>query len=53
MSMETQNALLYDQLQSGLAFELSKARAMSRTHNYDELCIAAKNEERKLTELEK
>ena len=46
MSIETRNALLYGQLQSGLAFDLSKAPAVSGTHNYEELCIAAKNEER-------
>ena len=33
MSMETQKALLYGQLQSGLAFELSKAPAVSGVLN--------------------
>ena len=53
MSMETQNVLLYGQLQSGLAFELSKALAVSGARNYEEICIAAKNEEGRLVELEK
>ena len=53
MSIETQNALLYGQLQSGLAFELSKTPAVSGARNYEELCIATKNEERRLAELEK
>ena len=53
MSIETRNALLYSQLQSSLAFELSKAPAVSGACNYEKLCIAAKNEERKLAKLEK
>ena len=53
MSIETRNALLYGQLQSGLAFELSKSPAVSGARNYEELCIAAKNEESRLAELEK
>ena len=53
MSAETRNVLLYGQLQSGLTLELSKAPAVSGARNYDELCIAAKNEEKRLAELEK
>ena len=53
MSMETQNALLYGQLQSSLAFELCKAPAVSGARNYEELCITTKNEDRRLAELEK
>ena len=49
--METQNAMLYDQLQSGLAFELCKAPAVSGARNYEDVCIAAKNEKRRLAEL--
>ena len=41
------------QLQSSLTLKLSKAPAVSRARNYDELCIAAKNEEKRLAELEK
>ena len=44
--METQKALLYSQLQNGLASELSKAPAVSGARNYEELCKAVKNEER-------
>ena len=53
MSTETRNVLLYGQLQSGLTLELSKAPAVSGAYNYDELCIAAKNDEKRLAELEK
>ena len=53
MSIETRNILLYGQLQSGLTLELSKAPAVSGARNYDELCIAAKNEEKRLAELKK
>ena len=52
MSTETRNVLLYGQLQSGLTLELSKATAVSGARNYDEPCIAAKNEEKRLAELE-
>ena len=52
MSAETKNVLLYGQPQSGFTLELSKAPAVSRACNYDELCIAAKNEEKRLAELE-
>ena len=51
--MDWPYTLLYVQLQSGLAFELSKALAVSGVHNYKELCIASKNERRRLIELEK
>ena len=51
--METQNSMLHGQLQSGLAFELCKAYTVSGAHNYEELCIATKNEDRRLAELEK
>ena len=43
--METQNTLLYSQLQEGLKYELMKAPAVSGAKDYQELCISAKNEE--------
>ena len=46
--------LLYGKLQDGLRIDLvSKAPAISGAQNYQELCIAAKNEERRLAELKK
>ena len=54
MSTETRDVLLYGKLQDGLRIDLvSKAPAISGAQNYQELCIAAKNEERRLAELKK
>jgi len=53
ISLETRNVLLYSQLQSGLVFELSKAPAVSGAKSYSELCLAARNEEKRLAELKK
>ena len=53
MREETQNTLLYVQLQEGRKYVLMKAPAVSGAREYQELCIAAKNEERWLTELNK
>ena len=52
MSVETRDVLLYGKLQDGLRIDLvSKAPAISGAQSYKELCIAAKNEERRLAEL--
>ena len=51
MAEETRNALLYAQLQKGLKYVLMKAPAVSSTQGYQELCVAARNEERRLNEL--
>ena len=54
MSPETRDVLLYGKLQDGLWIDLvSKAPAISRAQNCQELCIAAKNEERRLAELKR
>ena len=53
MSDETRNTLLHSQLQEGLSYELMKAPAVSGSHFYQELCLAAKNEEKRLAELVK
>ena len=53
MAEETRNALLYAQLQEGLKYVLMKAPAVSSAQGYQELCIAARNEERRLNELNK
>ena len=50
MSVETRSTLLYSQLQEGLKYELMKAPAVSGAKDYQELCISARNEERRLAE---
>ena len=51
MSSETRDTLLYCQLQEGLRYELMKGPAVSGATKYQELCVAAKNEEKRLAEL--
>ena len=54
MSFETSDVLLYGMLQDGLRIDLvSKVPAISGAQNYQELCIASKNEERRLAELKR
>ena len=53
MLSETRDALLYSQLQEGLRDHLMEAPAVSGAVNYQALCIAAKNEERRQTALKK
>jgi len=53
MGSETRRMLLYAQLQEGLRYTLMKAPSVSGARDYSELCIAAKNEERRLSELAK
>ena len=53
MTEETRNTLLHGQLQEGLKYVLMKAPAVSGARDYQELCTAAKNEERRLSELNK
>ena len=48
---ETHQALLHAQLQEGLQFTIMEAPAVSGSQSYPELCLAAKNEERRQTEL--
>ena len=45
ISTETRSALLQGQLQEGLRYALVTAPAVSGARTYQELCIAAKNEE--------
>ena len=49
--LETRNTLLHGQLQEGLSDALIKAPAVSGALAYQELCVAAKNEERRQKEL--
>ena len=51
MTEETRKTLLHGQLQEGLRYALMKAPAVSGARDYQELCTAAKNEERRLNEL--
>ena len=53
MSSETRDTLLHGQLQEGLKQEIMSASAVSGAQKYKELCLAAKNEERRLAELRK
>ena len=50
---DTRDALLYAQLQEGLCYELMKAPSVSGALEYKTLCIAAKNEEKRIAELRK
>ena len=50
---ETRHALLYAQLQEGLKYTIMEAPAVSGSQSYSELCLAAKNEERRQSELAK
>ena len=51
MSDETRNTLLYGQLNEGLKYSLIKSPAVSGASEYQQLCIAARNEERRQSEL--
>ena len=53
MSGETRDTLLYGQLQEGLRYELMRAPAVSGATEYNGLCVAAKNEEKHLSDLKK
>lgn len=51
MSEETESTLLYGQLNEGLKYDLIKASAVSGASNYQQLCTAARNKERRQGEL--
>ena len=53
MSAETRDTLLHGQLQDGLKHELMRAAAVSGAQSYKGLCLAARNEEKRLAELKK
>ena len=48
MSQETRNALLHGQLQDGLRYEVMEPSAVSGAQTYSELCLASRNEEKRL-----
>ena len=53
MLEETKNTLLYGQLNEGSKYSLIKAPAVSAASEYQQLCVAARNEERRQSELMK
>ena len=50
LSNETREMLLYGQLQEALLYTLMESPDVSGAQNYKELCLAAKREERRLSE---
>lgn len=53
ISAETPSTLLYGQLQKGMRYRIMEAPAVSGAANYRALCLTAKAEEKRLTELKK
>ena len=53
MSDETRGTVLHGQLQEGLRYDIMKAPAVAGSHGYKELCLASRNEEKRLAELAK
>ena len=53
MSRETRDTILYGQLQDGLRMNLLRSPSVSGSLSYKELCMAAKNEERRQFEQKK
>ena len=53
MLRETRETMLLTQLQEGLLYRLVKSPAVSGARTYAELCLAAKNEEKRQAELDK
>ena len=51
LAASTRDALLHGQLHEGLRYEIMRGPAVSGAQTYKELCVAAKNEERRLAEL--
>ena len=53
ISAETKDMLFYGQLQEGLHLQLMRAPAVLGAKNYQELILAAKNEDRRLADLKR
>jgi len=51
LKAETRDALLHGQLHEGLRIDIMRGPAVSGARSYLDLCVAAKNEERRLAEL--
>ena len=52
MTTEMRETLLYGQLQEGLKLEIMQAPAVSGAQSYAELCVAAKNKQHRLDDLQ-
>jgi len=53
LGKETKETMLYGQLQESLHLGFLRSASVSRAMSYKELCMAARNEEQRLTELRK
>ena len=53
MADEARSTLLHGQLQDGLKYEIMRSLAISGALTYKEVCLAARNEEKRLAELKK
>jgi len=53
LGKETKETMLYSQLQEGLHIGILRSPSVSGAMSYKELCMAAKNEEQRQTELRK
>ena len=53
MSTETREVILYTQMHAGLKYSLIESPAVSRATDYKQLCLSARNEEKRLLDLEK
>ena len=51
LTPEAKDAFLYNQLQGGLKLTLMESPAVSRSLTFKQLCVAAKQEEKRLMEL--
>ena len=51
MADEARSTLLHGQLQDGLKYEIMRSPAVSGALTYKEVCLAARNEEKRLPEL--
>ena len=53
LSVETRETILFGQLQEGLRFNIVKSPSVSGSQSYKELCMAAKNEEKRIAGLQR
>ena len=53
MSTETREVILYTQMHAGLKYSLTESPAVSGATDYKQLCLSARNEEKRLLDLEK
>ena len=51
MADEARSTLLHGQLQDGLKYDIMRSPAVSGALTYKEVCLAARNEEKRLSEL--